>query len=733
MSQNIKQNLLPIDRLIEQVKAYNPSFDESSTLKAFRFAKKYHKGQKRHSGEDYIHHPVEVAFILADLKMDTASIITALLHDTVEDTELSLETIKNEFDETISSLVDGVTKISKITFKNLHHRQGENIRKMIMAMGKDVRAIIVKLADRLHNMRTLNFAPYHKQLRIAQDTLDIYAPLAGRLGMHSIKVELEELGFRYAHPNVYYQLAQKIAKKKKERQAYIKKVIEQIENNLKKYIKFNIEITGRSKDFYSIYKKIKNQNLNYEQIHDLIAFRIIVNTVPQCYEILGLIHSFWKPVPGRFKDFIAMPKANNYQSLHTSLVGPDAETIEIQIRTKAMHSIAEKGIAAHWSYKENQIQFDNKAIEKYNWLRDMITSYQQTDDSDELLEVFKDDLFDGEIFVLTPNGEVKELPEGATPIDFAFSVHTDLGFHIMAARVNGKMMPIKQKLKTGDRVEIITSKNQRPSKDWLNFCVTGKAKTKIRSHIKGTQKEMALSLGKNILEKSLRKYKIPFSNIKDLEKSSNYKDLFKQYGCKTLNDLYMRIGYGHITPQHLSEQLAKYLKVKEIKPKPTFFEKIFKSATKKKKKESSLVQIDGLDNIMVTFAKCCLPIPGDPISGFITRGRGIVIHTSNCPKGYEFDKARQVDVEWNASTSHITRLVSIRVTCFNKTGLLKDMTEVFSNIGMNIQNVKTHSLKDEKSICVFDVFVRDTEHLSEALLNLEKLDHVLTVTRVKRS
>ena len=511
--------------------------------------------------------------------------MAALLHDTVEDTKASLEDIEREFGPTVKHLVDGVSKISQMSFKNLHQEQGENIRKMIVAMGKDIRVIIVKLADRLHNMRTLNFMPYHKQLRIAQETLDIYSPLAGRLGIHSIKVELEELGFRYAHPNMYYQLVQKITQKKKERQSYIQKVIKLLTENLKKEVKFDLEITGRSKELYSIYKKMKAQNMNYEQVHDLTAFRVVVKKISQCYEVLGFVHSLWKPIPGRFKDFIAMPKANNYQSLHTTVLGPEGKNIEVQIRTEDMHNVAERGIASHWSYKEKNKNFDPKVINKYNWLRELVSFHQQTDDSDEFLENLKDGLIESEIYVLTPEGDVKELPEGASPIDFAFSIHTDLGLHIATARVNGKIVSIKHRLKNGDRVEILTSKNQKPSKAWLHHCVTSKAKTKVRAFVKKEQRESSLALGQEIFEKSLRRHKISVSEFKDLEKNTKHQDFLKVHGCTTLNDLYIRIGYGHITPQNLSETLKKFLKKKEISEPQSFLQKIFFPKISKKEKK----------------------------------------------------------------------------------------------------------------------------------------------------
>src|SRR6185312_6920665 len=603
-------------------------------------------------------HPLSVAGILADLKLDLDSIATGLLHDTVEDTHATIDDIRREFGDTIAQLVDGVTKLSKMEFKTSTERQGENIRKMIVAMGKDVRVILVKLADRLHNMRTLHHMPYVKQARIAQETLEIYCPLASRMGISSLKIELEDLSFRYLHPDFYYQLAQKVKGQEKDQEHYINDVKSTILKELSKAGFKDVDIQGRSKHLWSIYRKMKNRSIDFEQVNDVLAFRVLVDTVSQCYEVLGLMHSLWKPIPGRFKDFIAMPKANNYQSLHTTVIGPEAERIEIQIRTKEMHMIAERGIAAHWRYKERGNKINEETAKQFDWLKELVSLHQQVRNPDEFLDTVKTDLFESEIYVFTPKGEVREFPEGATPIDFAYAVHTELGNRIMGARINGRMVPLKYQLQNGDTVEIVTSKTQVPSKDWLKICVTYKAKTKIRAFVKEEQRKRSLSLGKELLEKEFRKFGA--SSAKHL-KGELFEKFKKDHGIDDDEEVVVRVGYGKLEPRVLVERLAPDLlsqsteatkETKESKDgKDNFLQKVFKSATQKMKKSGSLVAVSGMDDVLVHYARCCNPIPGDPIVGFITRGRGITVHRSDCRKAFEFDQMRKVDVEWTQSAA----------------------------------------------------------------------------------
>ncbi|MGE4133628.1 MAG: bifunctional (p)ppGpp synthetase/guanosine-3',5'-bis(diphosphate) 3'-pyrophosphohydrolase [Bdellovibrionales bacterium] len=723
-----------IEELLDLVRRTNPEANPDLIRKAYEFSERAHAGQIRRSGDPYIIHPLGVAAILAELHLDTPTIATGLLHDTVEDTQVTPEEIKKEFGPTVYRLVDGVTKISLMKFRNTHEKQGENIRKMIVAMGKDVRVVLVKLADRLHNMRTLNHMPPEKQAQIALETLDIYAPLASRMGINSIKVELEDLSFRYGFPEAYYALAQKVARKKKEREKYIEDVRKILNNELEKRTKIKFEVNGRPKHLWSIYKKMSSRNIDYEQVYDVLAFRVNVNSVAECYEVLGLVHSLWKPIPGRFKDFIAMPKTNNYQSLHTTVIGPQAERIEIQIRTYEMHLIAERGIAAHWQYKEegDTYEIDAETLKKFNGLRELIKEHQTTTNPDEFLENFKTDLFDSEIYVFTPKGDVREFPEGATPIDFAYGVHTDVGNRIVAARVNGKLVSLKHRLANGDTVEVITSKTQSPSKDWLKSCVTTKAKSKIRQFVKTEARKRAHELGKEMMEKAVRKAGMSLARL--VEKPE-FTAFARENGCNSEEDILVKVGFGTITPQFVLDGLkVKLPDEKEAPPSESnFIKRAFQAAVGRRKQSASLVRVDGLDDVLVRFAKCCTPIPGDSILGFITLGRGIVIHRADCPKAFELDQDRRIDVGWSgAKQPEASRTVTIRVVSHDTSGMLRLMSEVFSTHGINILTAQARTTKDMKAICTFDINVRDTNQLSEVMSDLSKLKGVIGVTRISQ-
>jgi GTP pyrophosphokinase len=720
-----------LEDLLEQIRKASPNADLTLIQKAYEFSEKAHLGQIRRSGDPYILHPLGVASILAELHLDIPTIVTGLLHDTVEDTQVTLKDVELGFGPTVAHLVDGVTKISLMKFRNTHEKQGENIRKMIVAMGRDVRVVLVKLADRLHNMRTLNHMPPDKQARIALETLDIYAPLASRLGINAVKIELEDLSFRYAYPENYYQLAQKVAHKKREREKYIEDVKKILGTELEKRTRIKFEVQGRPKHLWSIYKKMQSRNIDYEQVYDVLAFRVNVGTVAECYEVLGLVHSLWKPIPGRFKDFIAMPKNNNYQSLHTTVIGPQGERIEIQIRTFEMHLVAERGIAAHWKYKEGaEGELDIESLKKFNGLRELIKEHQSTTSPDEFLENIKSDLFDSEIYVFTPKGDVKEFPEGATPIDFAYAVHTDVGNRIVAARVNGRLVSLKHQLQSGDTIEVITSKSQTPSKDWLKSCVTTRAKSKIRQFVKTESRKRALELGKEMLEKFLRKAGISLHRA--MEKAE-FAKFARDHGCNSEEDLLVKVGYGAVTPQDVLQglQIKVPEKVEPGKEEVGFLKKAFQAAVGRKRQSASLITVDGMSDVLVRFAKCCNPIPGDPILGFITLGRGIVIHRADCPKAFELEQDRRMDVEWSGSQApEAGRTVTVRVVSHDTAGLLMEMTEVFSQHGINILNAQARTTKDHKAICTFDVSVRNTKHLSEVMASLSKLKGVLGVTRI---
>lgn len=719
-----------LEELLSKIRSYFPQADLKIIEKAYFFSERAHAGQIRRSGEPYISHPLSVAGILADLHLDLDSIATGLLHDTVEDTHATLEDIRREFGDAIAQLVDGVTKIGQMKFKNSNEKQGENIRKMIVAMGRDVRVLLVKLCDRLHNMRTMNFMPFEKQERIALETLEIYCPLAGRMGISSLKIELEDLCFRYYRPDMYYELIQKLRKTEAETNRYIGEVKDMISAELLK-ANFKFEVYGRSKHLWSIYKKMQSRNIDYEQLYDVLAFRVIVETVAECYGVLGLVHSLWKPIPGRFKDFIAMPKANNYRSLHTTVIGPGGERIEIQIRTREMHLVAERGIAAHWKYKERGKFADDSEFQKANWLRDLVNSHQQVKSADEFLDSVKTDLFDSEIYVFTPKGEVREFPEGATPLDFAYGVHTELGNRCTGARVNGKMVPLRYQLQNGDTVEIVTSKTQVPSKDWLKYAVTNKAKQKIRQYVKEEQRRRSLALGKELVEKEFRKFGM--AAVKFL-KGPEYEAFLRENGLRDQEELYVKVGYGRLDTKNLVERLSPTHLAKEAAKteENTFMERVVKAAAQKTRRSNSLVSVDGMDDVLVHFAKCCHPIPGDSISGFISRGRGVTVHRADCPKAFEMDQLRKVDVAWTSAhaVEGQERMVRVRVVSHDVPGLLKSMSEVFAVQGINIESAQIRTTKDKKAVCNFEVSVRDATQLNNAIYELQKIKGILGVSRV---
>lgn len=730
------KHIRTIEELFEKIRSYYPQADLSIIQKAYDFSEKAHSGQIRRSGEPYISHPLSVAGILADLHLDLDSIATGLLHDTVEDTHATIPEIKAEFGESIAALVDGVTKISKMNFKTSTERQGENIRKMIVAMGKDVRVILVKLCDRLHNMRTLRHMAYEKQSRIALETLEIYSPLASRLGISSLKIELEDLSFRYYRPDMYYQLSQKVNLLEKDQSHYIAEVKRTISNELTGSGFRSFEIQGRSKHLWSIYRKMTQRNIDFEQVFDVLAFRVIVESLSNCYEVLGQVHSIWKPIPGRFKDFIAMPKANDYRSLHTTVVGPGGEHIEIQIRTSEMHLIAERGIAAHWKYKERG-KVDDDTSRKFDWLKDLLNWQQTVRNSEEFLDTVKTDLFESEIYVFTPKGDVKEFPEGATPLDFAYSVHTDVGHKCIGARINGKMVPLKYRLKNGDTVEVMTSNAQAPSKDWLKICVTNRAKSKIRAFVKDEQRKRSLMLGKELVEREFRKFGAAAARY--IGKGEEWDKLLRDFGLHNEDEVFVRVGYGKMEPRHIVERLAPGVHSAVQKPKeeeaPSFMQKVLKNAQLKSRKTGSLIRVSGMDDVLVYYAKCCNPIPGDPIVGFITRGRGITVHRGDCRKAFEFDQDRRVDVEWSSGSASegAERVVKIQVFSQDVPGLLKMMSEVFSAQEMNIQNANVRTTRDHKAMATFEVTVKNTEQLNNVIHELQKIKGVLGVNRLTDS
>ncbi len=717
--------------ICDTITSYYPDAKIDIVQKAYAFAEEAHRGQLRSSGEPYMVHPTDVAQTLADLRLDIPSIATGLLHDTVEDTHATSEEIEKEFGKEIAELVDGATKLSKITFKTSEEKQAENFRKMIIAMAKDIRVIIIKLADRLNNMRTLEHLPPQKQQLIAQETLDIYAPIANRLGMSWIKIEFEDLCLRFLHPDVYYKLAQKVAKNKKEREKHIEEITEILLEKLKEY-DMNATILGRAKHFYSIFKKMERRKSEFEQVYDLVAFRILVDNITECYKALGVIHATYKPVPGRFKDYIAMPKANGYQSLHTTVIGLYGERVEIQIRTHEMNQVADRGIAAHWKYKEGK--FDSRSRENVNWVTRLLEWQKDLDDPNEFLETVKIDLFAEDVFVFTPKGEVKELSHGATPLDFAYAVHTDVGHKCTGAKVNGKIVPLKHRLKSGDTVEVLTSSQQTPSKDWLKIVKSSRAKAKIRAFIKQQERERALTLGKEILDKALRAYGHTFSK---LERSGELLKVAQNLNYRTIDELSISLGYGRLTPERVIPQIvtkeALEQKLQAAKAEDeSFLKKVFNNAKKRSETRNAITVAD-LDDVLIRFARCCNPLPGDSIVGFITRGRGVSVHTGSCEKALDNDSERKVDVQWNLGDKAgvFKRHVKIRILSVDEPGLLALMSQTITACGVNIASANIRTTKDKKAIALFDVEVKDINQLQKITSALEGKKGILMVERVR--
>ncbi len=716
--------MLRFNDILERLTSYNPNADTDLLKKAYVFSAKVHLGQVRLSGEPYLNHPLEVAGILTQLKLDVASVATGLLHDTVEDTLTTLEEIRKNFGEEIAQLVGGLTKISQIPLRSFEEGQAENFRKMILAMVKDIRVLLVKLADRLHNMRTLKYHVPEKQVEIAQETLDIYAPLAHRLGIDWIKSELEDLAFQYLHPDISQEIQSKIAKKERERARYIDEVKRTL---MKKLYENHIEgeVTGRLKQIYSIYQKMKVQNIDFDQVFDITAFRVIVNTIKECYDVLGIIHSLWKPIPGKFKDYIGLPKENMYQSLHTSAIGPYGERIEIQIRTHEMHKIAEEGIAAHWKYKEGKA-FEEADDKQFTWLRQLLEWQRDLKDDAEFIESVKVDLFPHEVYVFTPKGKVKQFPIGATPIDFAYSIHSDVGNHCMRAKVNGKIVPLKYELRSGDTVEIMTSPGAKPSKDWLKFVKTSRAKTKIRQWFTTEEREKSITLGKEILEKELRKYNL--QQVK-LIKSGDLAKVANEFSYQGVDDLIAAVGYGKVTANQIIGKILpqEKLEQQEEEQKEGRLKHFIKKITRGPK---DALLIKGIDNVMVRYAGCCNPLPGDKVVGFITRGRGVTIHTSNCQNAMDDDPHRRVEVEWDSTKEYIYP-VRICVYSEDKKGLLAEISNSISSNEANIKNARVNTTDDKKAIGTFEVEIRDLNHLKKVIKGLEKIKGVNRAERLR--
>jgi len=714
--------MIRITDILDKIGGYNPEADLDVIERAYIYSARVHDGQLRLSGEPYLSHPLEVAGILADMKLDAVSVSAALLHDVIEDTHATREDIMEMFGEDITHIVSGVTKLSGLSFDSSQARQAESIRKMILAMADDLRVVLIKLADRLHNMRTLNFHVEHKRLKIAQETLDIYAPIAARLGIYWIKKELEDISFMYLQPEEYAKIKNLVNTDREEREKYIEIVKSYMDKKLDD-ANLKCEVLGRYKYYFSIYQKMIKQDLVFEEVYDIIAFRIILDTIPRCYEALGIVHSLWKPVPGKFKDYIGVPKPNMYQSLHTTVIGPYGERIEIQIRTQEMDKVAKAGIAAHWSYKEGRSS-DEHIGKTFAWIQNLVENQENIRDPDEFLENVRIDLFPEEVYVFTPQGEIKSVPRGASPVDFAFLIHTEVGNQCVGAKVNGRIVPLQYELETGDTVEIITSKKGHPSKDWLNFVKTVKARSRVRQWIKTQEKERSLTLGREMCEKAFRKNRLNFNTIM---KSDEMDKVVEHFGFKTIDDLIVSVGYGKITPLQIVRRITR-------KPEPedkeeTFLDKIIGRVRKKKPREGVIVK--GVDDILIKFGKCCQPVPGDPITGYITRGYGVTVHRTNCINALKMSPERQIDVEWSQEIAD-TYPVKIRVRSYDRVGMLADIASNISKNGANILSASTETRESKIVDSYFTIAVEDTNHLNRVVAAIRKVKHIQEVKRIDR-
>lgn len=719
-----------IEKLMAKIDENCPNVDGKLVEKAFYLAKDAHKDQKRESGEEYFIHPFEVACILAEMGLDTATITAGLLHDVVEDTEYTYENLSTEFNVEVADLVEGVTKLSKIQFKTKEEQQVDNVRKMLLAMTKDIRVILIKLADRLHNMRTLKYMSVLKQKEKAKETIDIYAPIAHRLGIFKIKWELEDLALRYLNPNEYYELVNKIASKRTEREEDINNILTQLNSKLSSS-GIHAEIDGRPKHFYSIYKKMVNKSKSLDQIFDLMAFRILVNSIKDCYAVLGIVHTLYKPIPGRFKDYIAMPKPNMYQSLHTTVIGTNGKPFEIQIRTFDMHKTAEYGIAAHWKYKESTTTTENKDFEsKLTWVRDVLEYQKQESNAKEFMENFKIDLFSDEVFVFTPNGKVIDIPSESTPIDFAYRIHTDVGNRCIGSKVDGRIVPLDYKLNTGEIVEILTSSIIKgPNVEWLNTVKSNHAKSKIRDWFKKAKREENIEKGKELLERDAKRQGC---NFKEIAKGEKYDNLLKKYNYTSIDELYNAVGIGNIIASNVVSKLVENEKKEDITI-DEIKEQIEKKQRNVSKKRSNApgVKVKGESDILVRFAKCCSPIPGDNILGYITKGRGVSVHRRDCLNLENLimeDATRIVDVSWG-DDSNKEFVANIEIKCEDRAMLLNDVMIIITESKLFIDGVNSRTDKNNIAFINIKVRIHDINQLNNVMKKLRKLKGFIDVYR----
>jgi GTP pyrophosphokinase len=715
--------MIRFEDLLDKVKSYNPDADVELLRRAYVFSALEHKGQIRHSGEPYLVHPMEVSDILADMKLDAVCIAAGLLHDVIEDTLTTSDKIRETFGEDVAHIVEGVTKIGAIPFSSTEERQAENFRKMLLAMVDDIRVILVKLADRLHNMRTLQHVPEEKRARIAQETLDIYAPIANRLGMSRIKNELEELSFRYLEPLAYASLKGRVDAKRAGMQGMIEELTAEIRSKLSDAQVPVISIDGRVKRLYSIWLKLKAQKIDLEQVYDFVALRIVTPSVKDCYAALGIIHQTWSPVPGRIKDFIAMPRPNGYQSLHTSVISDRGFPFEVQIRTEEMHRLAEEGIAAHWKYKEGRVGAQRDE-QYFQWLRQLLEWQQDTRDPQEFLSNLKIDLYPEEVYTFTPRGTVKVLPKGATAIDFAYAIHTDVGHQCVGARVNGRMVPLRTRLKNGDIVEIVRNASHKPSRDWLNFAVTSRARNKIKHLIQVEEKERAVELGKRVFEKEARRFGLNPAKLLEGDISK----VLAEFAAPKAEDLLAQIGYGKVSPRLILDKIVPQDQLKEQAPEHPVV-----SAVKRvigRGAEPDRIKVRGADDVMVFRAKCCNPIRGEKIVGYITRGKGVSVHSAKCPNvlNLMYDPERKIDVEWDQGSDMQPYTVRLAIEVEDRKGMLAQLSQKIADINTNITNVEART-GDQRGRIEVTVEIKDLKHLEQVIKSVRGVDGVLNVER----
>lgn len=724
-----------INEVINEVKKHNRKADTKLILKAYNYANDNHKGQLRKSGEPYIIHPLQVAYILATIELDESTICAALLHDVVEDTEITHQDIINEFGQEIADMVEGVTKLGKLQqYTTVQEQQVEDYRKMFLAMGKDIRVILIKLADRLHNMRTLKFLSRDRQIANAKETMDLYAPLANRLGMYSLKWELEDLSFKYLYPEEYREIVEGIDKKRDERLIFIEKIMDKIRAELKAQ-HIDAEVTGRAKHLYSIYRKMKRDNKTLDQIYDLFALRILVNSVKDCYASLGVVHELYNPMPGRFKDYISVPKSNMYQSLHTTLIGPKGTPFEVQIRTWDMHRVAEYGIAAHWAYKEaNKAKKSTVSVkeDKLSWLRESLEWQKDMQDPEEFLNTLRTELFEDEVYVFTPKGDIKSLPKGATPIDFAYSIHEQIGHKMTGCKINSKMVPIVTKLKNGDIVDIITSDNSKgPSRDWLKYVKTTTAKNRINQWFKKAEREENIIKGKELLEKEIKR--IGMSQT-ELYKQEYVNSALARYKYNSVDDMNAAVGFGAITPSKIiSRMLEEYRKDHKDLNIEEKIEELSKAKKINRNVSDNGIIVKGIDNCLVKLSKCCNPVPGDDIIGYITKGRGVSVHRTDCVNVKELieDDARIIDVQWYNQNKQTAYTVDIEVYANDRDNLLADTIKELSTLKTKIMGVNARATKEKIVIIDLSIEVENIEELNKVLKGLRKIDSVYEVRRKK--